>query len=206
MVTESWVPCEVCSYLLHRSLLVSYDILSVCMSNCAYTYMNWEFPTHPDQLSSIRLQLPYATRVWLERSDGIFSQLVDDLEVASKGIGVLVVFGGDVGSDCVGEEKIVSTTEGYREDVAVARHGCELSGEVLQSWELLRRTETESTKRQCSSKAEEHRLCLGVKSSPRLEVTFRVRIGVCPRHCTFESIVLSMTYLVISMTLLCTCV
>jgi hypothetical protein len=69
--------------------------------------------------------------VWLERGDGIFSQLVNNLQVASKGIGVLVVFGGDVGSDCVREEKVVSATKGNGEDVAVGRHGCELSGEVL---------------------------------------------------------------------------
>jgi len=81
MVTEGWIPGEICSYLI-----------------------NWEFPTHPDQLSSIGLELPYTTRVWLERGDGILSQLVDDFQVASKGIGVLVVFGGDVGPDCIGEE------------------------------------------------------------------------------------------------------
>ena len=69
--------------------------------------------------------------MWLERSDGIFAQLVDDLQVARKSVGVLVVFSGDVGLDCVGEDEVVSSTEGYGEDIAVAGHGYGLPGEVF---------------------------------------------------------------------------
>lgn len=54
---------------------------------------------------------------------------------------MLVVFGGDVGSDGVGEEEVVSAAEGYREDVAVARHGYEQTGEVVQGFVV----ETETT-------------------------------------------------------------
>jgi hypothetical protein len=53
VVAEGRIPGEICSYLLHRSLLVSYGVLFVRMSKC--TYINWEFPTHPDKLSSIGL-------------------------------------------------------------------------------------------------------------------------------------------------------
>lgn len=39
-----------------------------------------------------------------DRADGILAKLVDDLEISGESVGVLVVFGGDIGFDGVGQE------------------------------------------------------------------------------------------------------
>jgi len=64
--------------------------------------------------------------MWLERGDSIFAQLVDDLQVACEGVWVLIVFCGNVGLDCIGEQQVVSPAKGNRQDVAIARHAYRL--------------------------------------------------------------------------------
>ena len=89
------------------------------------TYINRKLPTHPHQLRSIHLQFPNPRGVRFEGIDGIFAQLVDAFEVAGEGAGVLVVFGGDVGCDGVGELDGVGAAEGDLEDVAGLHSGSE---------------------------------------------------------------------------------
>ena len=122
MVAEGGIPGEICAYLLHPSRLVSHTIHSL-LPLYWVTHINRKLAAHPHQLGSISLELPDAAGVRLDGIDGIFPQLVDDLEVAGEGAGVLVVFGGDVGLDGVGELDGVGAAEGDLEDVA-ALHLC----------------------------------------------------------------------------------
>ena len=95
------------------------DIQSIqVICTCRPTYINRKLATHPHQLGGICLDLSGAAGVRLDGIDGVFPQLVDDLEVAGEGAGVLVVFRGDVGLDGVGEVDGVGSAEGDLEDVA----------------------------------------------------------------------------------------
>ena len=91
------------------------------------SYIHRELPTHPHQLRGICLDLPDAARVRFERIDGIFAQVVDDLEISREGVRVLVVLRRDVGLDGFGHGEITRAPKRDVEDVA-ALHSC------LQGW------------------------------------------------------------------------
>jgi len=82
------------------------------------SYIHRELAAHPDQLRGILLQLAQTARVWLQGVDGILAEMVDSFEVVRKGVWVLVVFGGDVGFERVGQQDAVGASEGNLQDVA----------------------------------------------------------------------------------------
>jgi hypothetical protein len=63
------------------------------------------------------LNLLDAARVRLESVDGIFPELIDEVEISREGVGVLVVFGGNVGPDGIGKRLVVGSAEGDLEDI-----------------------------------------------------------------------------------------
>ena len=93
---------------------------------CMNTHINRKLPPHPHKLRRVRLDLSHATTMGLSRGDGIFAQVVDDLEVAREGVRVLVVLCGDVGFDGRGKLELVCPAEGDLEDVA-GLHGASRS-------------------------------------------------------------------------------
>lgn len=82
------------------------------------TYIRREFASHIDQLCGIDLNLLNAATVRLHGVDGISAQLIDDFEISCESVWMLVVFGGNVGADRVGECDRVGAAEGNLEDVS----------------------------------------------------------------------------------------
>ena len=115
MIAKGRIPRKIRTYLLHP---ITQSAIHPPNTILATTYINRKLPTHPDQLRGIGLDFADAARVRLDSVDGIFAQLVDDLEVAGEGAGVLVVFGGDVALDGVGELDGMGAAEGDLQDVA----------------------------------------------------------------------------------------
>lgn len=123
MISESWVPSEVCAYLLCQTTLLVMVSLLPLLKYARCPYIDRKLPTHPDQLRCILFNPPRPATVWLQSSHGIFSQLIEDSKVSCKGIGMLVVLGRDVLSDRLREVKAVCAAKGYLKDVAVLHFG-----------------------------------------------------------------------------------
>ena len=97
IVAQRRVPCEVRTYLLERNFMVSFcAMIPLWNKPCRLTYINWKLAAHPHQLCSICLDLPHPTAVRLDSSNGISAELVDDLEISSERVGMLVVFGRNI--------------------------------------------------------------------------------------------------------------
>lgn len=63
------------------------------------TYVDWKLARYPDELGGIGLQLLDATCVGLADVGGVSSKGVDDLEVMTEHVRVLVILLGDVLAD-----------------------------------------------------------------------------------------------------------
>lgn len=92
----------------------------VTANRSAYVY--WKLAAQPYELCGVGLQLLDAATVRLESVDGIFAQLVDDLQVASEQVRVLVEGGANLDFDCFRQLRDMRAPEGNLEDVA-ALHG-----------------------------------------------------------------------------------
>lgn len=87
------------------------------------TDVDRELARYPGQLGSVGLELLDAAGVGLADIDGVSSQGVDDLEVMTEHVGVLVILLGDVLADRGGEGQLGGLAEGHRQLVAARIHG-----------------------------------------------------------------------------------
>lgn len=123
MISQSWVPGEVCAYLLCQTIQSVIMSLLPLLKYTRTPYIDWKLSTHPDQLRRILLNPLRPATVWFQRGDSIFSELIDQLEVSCKGIRMLVVFSRDVLSDRLREVQTVCAAEGDLKNVAVLHFG-----------------------------------------------------------------------------------
>lgn len=91
------------------------------------TYIYRKLAANPGQLCRVRLQLLNTARMRLAHIDGIASQVVDDFEVMTEHVRVLVILGVDVMADGIGEGQRVGLAERQRENVASS--GVEVHGQ-----------------------------------------------------------------------------
>lgn len=91
IISKSWIPWKVDSNLSSQVSSATHDFdlgLSI--------YIDGKFPTQPDQLSGISMQLRHIAWMSFLCMNSRRPQLVDSLEVFGKHIRVLVIFGGYV--------------------------------------------------------------------------------------------------------------
>lgn len=94
------------------------------------TYINRELAANPDELRRVRLKLLDAAGMRLADIHGVSTQGVDDLEVMTEHVGVLVILLGDVLPDRAREGDLRRLAEGDRELVGlraweqVSKNGC----------------------------------------------------------------------------------
>ncbi len=91
-------------------------------------YIYWELPAHPNELGSVCLQLLDAAGMGVARVDGFAAQSVDDIEVMTEHVRVLVIFLGDVLADGRCERDLGRLAEGERYDVGAAGGGVSEEG------------------------------------------------------------------------------
>lgn len=72
----------------------------------ASTYIDRKLPPNPNQLRRIRLKLLDTARMRFANVYSIFSKRVNDLEVMTKHVRMLVIFGVDVLTDRQGEGEL----------------------------------------------------------------------------------------------------
>ena len=102
MVAQSRVPGEVGAHLRwYGCQLLS--ILHAAHGGLDTTYINGKFPSHPDKLAGIGLELLDAALVGFSDIDGIAAEAIDNIQVVPEHIGMLVIFLRDVLLDRIGK-------------------------------------------------------------------------------------------------------
>lgn len=81
--------------------------------------VDWELPTHPNQLCCIGLDFPNATHMKIHGRDCLSPEQIDLLEILGEHLRVLFIFGGDVLLDGSREGDIVRAAERQVQDMSV---------------------------------------------------------------------------------------
>jgi hypothetical protein len=97
-----------------------------------WTYIDGELPADPNKLGSIGLQLANSADMRVCRVYGRRAQVINRLQVLGKHVWMLVILGGDVLLDGIGERDNRTAPEGHEEHIPVAPVSCIPESQELQ--------------------------------------------------------------------------